>query len=65
MEKPSKRDRARTRAISRLTKALDLASNANIDAEMAKIPHYAKLDVAKAVDGIRGALKAIFDASGA
>jgi hypothetical protein len=60
-EKPSKRARARTRAISRLTKALELASNAIVDVERAKMSHYTRMSVCMASDGIRDALKAIFD----
>lgn len=62
-EKPNKRTRARNRAVSRLAKALDLAQNASIDAELAKMPHATRMGVVMAHDAIKAALKAIFDAA--
>lgn len=59
--KPNKKTRAKNRAVIRLTKALDLASNALVDMDLAKPSHYTKMAVARANDAIRDALRAIFD----
>ena len=59
-EKPNKQTRAKTRAIARLTKALEAIQNASLDVEMAKMPHQVRMDVARARDAIKTALKSIF-----
>lgn len=61
-EKPNKQTRAKTRAIARLTKALEAILNANMDAEMAKMPLHVRVDVARASDSVKTALKSIFGA---